>query len=102
MRTCSVCKPVYVVCKHGCHVQLTNDLNGDGGFVFKAVHFNSHLVNTRVVPLRCADKQDAVLVRVPDVDPLCVQRLTILQPGHHRLGLALRTKVRHKKIQAEV
>lgn len=79
-------------------MQLTNDLEGDVGFVFKAVHFNSHLINTGVLPLRCADKQDAVLVRVPDVDPLCIQRLTILQPRHDGLGLALRTKVRHKNV----
>lgn len=51
---------------------LTHNLKGNGGFVFKAVHFNSHLVNTGVLPLSGADKHDAVVVTVPDVDPLCI------------------------------
>lgn len=84
---------------YACHVQLTYNLKGEGGFVFKAVHFNSHLINTRVLPLSCADKHDAVLVTVPDVDPLIIQRLTILKPGHHRFGLPLRRKATHKKMQ---
>lgn len=70
-------------------VRLTHNLKDEGGFVFKAVHFDSHLVNARVLPLSGADKHDAVLVAVPDVDPLCIQRLTILKPGHHRFGLSL-------------
>lgn len=82
------------VCTFVCNrvrVRLTHNLKDEGGFVFKAVHFNGHLVNARVVPLSGADEQDAVLVAVPDVDPLCVQRLAILKPGHHRFGLPLRS-----------
>ncbi len=78
------------VCKR-MHVRLTHNLKGDGGFVFKAVHFDSYLVNTRVLPLSGADKHDAVLVTVPDVDPLRIQRLTILKPRHHRFGLSLQS-----------
>lgn len=51
---------------------LTHNLKGNRSFVLKTVHFNSHLVNTRVLPLRGADEQDTVLVTIPDVDPLCV------------------------------
>lgn len=77
-----------------CHLQLTHNLKCEEGFVFKAVHFNGHLVNTRVFPLSSADKYDAVLVAVPDVDPLCIHRLTILKPGHHRFGLPLEERGR--------
>lgn len=69
--------------------ELTHDLQGDGGSVFEAVHFDRHLIDARIFPLRRADEQDAVLVTVSDVDPLCVEGLTVLQPGHHRLGLSL-------------
>ena len=96
-----MCTYVYAfLCRvhtYACHVQLTYNLKGDGGFVFKAVHFNGHLVNTRVLLLSCADKQDAVLVTVPDVDPFYIQRLTIFKPGHRRLGLPLRRKAKHKR-----
>lgn len=54
------------------HMWLTHNLQSKGSFVFKAVHFNSHLVNTRVLPLRRADEHDAVFVTVPDVDPLLI------------------------------
>ena len=72
------------------HVRLTHNLKGEGGFVFKAVHFNSQLVNAGVLPLSRADEHDAVGVAVPDVDPLCVHRLTVLHPGHRGFGLPLR------------
>lgn len=61
-------------------IRLTYNLKGDGCFVFKAFHFQCHLVNARVLPLSTADEHDAVPVAVPDVDPLGVQRLSILQP----------------------
>lgn len=70
-------------------ILVTDDLQGDGSFVLKAIHFQRHLINPRVLPLSAANEQDAVTVTVPDVHSFCVQRLTILQPGNHRLGLSL-------------
>lgn len=68
---------------------LTNDLEGEDGFVFKAVHLNSHLIKPRVLPLARSDEQDAVLVAVPNVDPLRIQRLSVFEPGHGRFGFPL-------------
>lgn len=81
---------IQVCCLSVC-VRLTHNLKGDGGFVFKAVHFNGNLVNTRVRPLSGPNKQNAVPVTVPDADSLCIHRLTVLQPGHRRFGLSLRS-----------
>lgn len=72
-------------------VSPTNNLKSYCGFVFKAVHFNGHLINTGVLPQSAADEQDAVPVAVPDVDPLGIHRLTVLKPGHCRFGLSLRS-----------
>lgn len=68
---------------------LTNNLQGQLGFVFKTVHFHTHLIDTRVSSFSSSDKKDAVLVTIADVNLLGVDGLAVLCPADCRLGFAL-------------
>lgn len=70
--------------------KLTHNLQGDCGFVFEAVHLNGHFKNSRVLPLSWADKHDAVLATVPDIDPFRIQRLAIFEPRDNRVWFSLK------------
>lgn len=68
---------------------LTNDLQDDWSLVLEVLHLHTHLVHSRVISLRGTDEQDAVPLCAADVDPLCVQGLSVLCPCDHRFGFTL-------------
>lgn len=71
---------------------LTDNLNYEGSLVLEAVDLHGHLIAARVVSLRLADKQDAILVTVADIYLLRIQRLAILGPRYHRFRFALQNE----------
>lgn len=68
---------------------LTNDSDFNGGSVLHVLDLQHQLIFPRVLPLCRADEEDAVHVRVTDIDHLGVNGLTILVPGCNRAWFTL-------------
>lgn len=79
-------------CIRNLRSSFTDDLEDERRFVLKVLHLHTHLIRSGVFSLGRTDEQDAVSLRAADVDPLLVQGLSVLRPGHDRFGFALRVK----------